>query len=65
MPAEIVLRLNRKVDVFLKDSEVQKRMTSFGFIATGGQSPEAINEFLRAEREKRRRIVQDVGLKPE
>ncbi len=65
LPEEIVQRLNREVDVFLKDKEVQNRMTGFGFIATGGQSPEAVSQFVGTERDKWRRIVQDVGLKPE
>ena len=65
LPPEIVQRLNREVDAFIKEPATQKRMTSFGFIASGALSPAALDEFLRTERDKWRRIVQDVGLKPE
>jgi tripartite-type tricarboxylate transporter receptor subunit TctC len=65
MPAEISQRLNREVDAFLREPETQKRMTSFGFIASGALAPAAVDEFLRSEREKWKRIVQEVGLKPE
>ena len=65
MPSEIVQRLNREVDLFLKDPETQKRMTGFGFLAAGAMTPVQVEEFLVAERDKWRQIVKDVGLKPE
>jgi tripartite-type tricarboxylate transporter receptor subunit TctC len=65
MPGEIVQRLNREVDAFVREPESQKRMTAFGFIASGAMTPAAVDEFLGTERDKWRRIVKEVGLRPE
>jgi hypothetical protein len=40
-------------------------MTSFGFLSSGASTAPALDEFLTSEREKWRRIVKEVGLKPE
>ena len=65
LPGEIAQRLNREVDVFIKDPATQKRMASFGFFSSGAMTAGGLNEFLGSQRDIWRRIVQDVGLKPE
>jgi tripartite-type tricarboxylate transporter receptor subunit TctC len=65
LPAEITRRLNREMDAFIKEPETQARMTSFGFISSGASTAPALDQFLTGEREKWRRIVNEVGLKPE
>ena len=65
LPNEIALRLNREMDAFLKEPETQTRMRGFGFAASGASNAAGLEDFLRNERDTWKRIVADVGLKPE
>lgn len=65
LPDGVAQRLNREIDIFIKEPETQRRMTSFGFLAAGAQTPQAINAFVAGERERWKRIVSEVGLKPQ
>ena len=65
LPNEISLRLNREMDAFLKEPETQTRMRGFGFAASGASNAAGLEDFLKNERDTWKRIVADVGLKPE
>ena len=62
---EVVMRLNREIDIFLKDPEASKRLAGFGCIPNPGGTPNSAAAFLQAERESWRRIAQDIDLKPQ
>ena len=64
-PAEIVQRVNREMDRILKDPETVQRMRGLGFFTEGAETPEAVGEAIRADREKWGWIVKEIGIQPE
>jgi tripartite-type tricarboxylate transporter receptor subunit TctC len=62
LPSDIVQRLNREVDRFVKEPETQKRMHAYGFAARGAGTPEALAEFIRTENAEFGQVVQELGL---
>ena len=62
IPAEARDRINREVDMALRDPDLQKRMAGFGFASSGAGSPESIRAFMRGERENWQRIVNELKL---
>ena len=49
----------------LTDPEVAQRLFDLGLVNEGAGTPESLNEFLRAERERWAKLVKDIGLQPE
>ncbi len=64
-PAGIVQRVNREMDRVLADPEIAQRLYDFGLVNEGAGTPEALNEFLRAERSRWTKLVKEIGLQPE
>jgi tripartite-type tricarboxylate transporter receptor subunit TctC len=64
-PAAIIQRANRDMDRVLTDAEVAQRLFDLGLVNEGAGTPESLNEFLRAERERWGKLVREIGLQPE
>jgi tripartite-type tricarboxylate transporter receptor subunit TctC len=64
-PAASVQKVNRDMDKVLTDPEVAQRLFDLGLVNDGAGTPESLNEFLRAERERWGKLVKDIGLQPE
>ena len=64
-PAGVIQRANRDMDRVLTDPEVAQRLFDLGLVNEGAGSPESLNEFLRAERQRWGRLVKEIGLEPE
>jgi tripartite-type tricarboxylate transporter receptor subunit TctC len=64
-PAAIVQRANRDMDKVLTDPEIAKRLYDLGMVNEGAGTPDSLNDFLRAERERWAKLVKDIGLQPE
>jgi len=64
-PAGIVQRVNRDMDRVLTDPEIAQRLFDLGLVNEGAGTPESLNEFLRAERERWAKLVKEIGLQPE
>jgi tripartite-type tricarboxylate transporter receptor subunit TctC len=64
-PREIVMRVNHDMDVVLKDPDIVKRLADLGPITEGAGTPEALGQFLGAERARWTKLVRDVGIQPE
>ncbi len=64
-PREIVQRVNHDMDQVLKDPEIVKRLADLGPITEGAGTPEALGQFLAAERVRWAKLVKDVGIQPE
>jgi tripartite-type tricarboxylate transporter receptor subunit TctC len=64
-PREIVMRVNHDMDQVLKDLEIVKRLADLGPITEGAGTPEALGQFLAAERARWTKLVKDVGIQPE
>jgi tripartite-type tricarboxylate transporter receptor subunit TctC len=64
-PPAIVQRANRELDKVLTDPDIAKRLYDLGMVNEGAGTPDSLNEFLRAERERWAKLVKEVGLQPE
>lgn len=64
-PPEIVQRVNRDMDKVLRDPEIVKRLADLGSITEGAGTPEALGQYLGAERARWTKLVRDVGIQPE
>lgn len=66
MPADIVRRLNREGEAYVRDAEVAKRLLSVGLKLTASAgTPESTAEYLRSERARWERLTKEVGWVPE
>jgi tripartite-type tricarboxylate transporter receptor subunit TctC len=64
-PAGVIQRANRDLDKVLTDPEVAQRLFDLGLVNEGAGTPEALADFLRAERERWGKLVKEIGLQPE
>jgi len=64
-PAAVIQRVNREMDKVLAEPEIAQRLFDFGLVNEGAGTPESLNEFLRAERERWSKLVKEIGLQPE
>jgi tripartite-type tricarboxylate transporter receptor subunit TctC len=64
-PAGIIQRVNRDMDRVLAEPEIAQRLFDFGLVNEGAGTPESLNDFLRAERERWAKLVKEIGLQPE
>lgn len=66
MPAEIVRRLNREGEAYVKDAEIGKRLLSIGLKLTASAgTPESTAEYLRSERARWEKMTREVNWSPE
>jgi tripartite-type tricarboxylate transporter receptor subunit TctC len=63
-PKDVIARVNRDINQVLADPDVAQRLRDLGVVPEPG-SPEALGEFLGAERTRWTRLVKDIGLQPE
>ena len=61
-PSDIVQRLNREVDTIIADRDVAERIRGFHFTPGPAMTPRAIEERMRDERARWKRIASDIGL---
>jgi tripartite-type tricarboxylate transporter receptor subunit TctC len=64
-PAAVIQRVNRDMDKVLADPDIAQRLFDFGLVNEGAGTPESLNDFLRAERERWSKLVKEIGLQPE
>jgi tripartite-type tricarboxylate transporter receptor subunit TctC len=64
-PREVLVRLNRAVAGAVSDPELHKRFIERGIELKASASPEAFTEHIKAEFEKKRRLAQEAGIKPD
>jgi len=66
MPGDIVRRLNREGEGYVKDPEISKRLLTVGLKRTASAgTPESTAEYLRSERARWERLTKEVGWVPE
>jgi tripartite-type tricarboxylate transporter receptor subunit TctC len=64
-PPAIVARLNEAIGQFLQSAEIRQRMIAFGLAASGASTPQSAAEFIRADQERWRNLVKELGLEPQ
>src|SRR5262245_33549304 len=64
-PPDIVARLNREIDQFLRKPEMQRRLNGLGLAISGANTPATTEGFIRREQAQWRSIAQELNLQPE
>jgi tripartite-type tricarboxylate transporter receptor subunit TctC len=64
-PAEIVAKMNKELDVALKDPEIVKRMNDVGVYSDGAETPAATAAYNAAQYEAWGKAVKEIGLQAE
>jgi tripartite-type tricarboxylate transporter receptor subunit TctC len=65
-PAEIVNRVNKEMNVIVRDAQFQQRLEKFAWANVGGaNNPPALAKFYRDEYDKWGKILRDAGVRPE
>jgi len=64
-PHDVLVRLNRAVATAVSEPELYKRFIERGIELKASASPEEFAAYIRAEFEKKKRLAQDAGIKPE
>jgi tripartite-type tricarboxylate transporter receptor subunit TctC len=64
-PAEIISRLNRLIDDYLKGPEIQQRLLTFGLATEGAGTPESTAQFFRLQQEQWRSLARELEIQPQ
>lgn len=64
-PADIVAKMNRELDVALKDPEIVKRMNQVGVYSDGAETPAATAAYNASQYEAWGKAVKEIGLQAE
>lgn len=63
--SDIVERLNREIEVYLKGEEIQNRLLTFGLATEGAGTPESTGAFIREEQARWRALAKELEIKPQ
>jgi tripartite-type tricarboxylate transporter receptor subunit TctC len=58
----VLQRLNREIDQVFKSQEIRQRALGFGLVVSDAGTPESTAAFIRAEQERWRTLVNDLGM---
>jgi tripartite-type tricarboxylate transporter receptor subunit TctC len=64
-PEPIVTRLNREIDAFVKEPEIQRRLLAMGFATKSAGTPESIRAFIRSEIDAWGALVKELNIQPQ
>jgi tripartite-type tricarboxylate transporter receptor subunit TctC len=64
-PPDIVARLNREIGEYLKGSEIQQRLISFGLATEGAGTPDSTAQFIREEQGHWRAVAKELDVQPQ
>jgi tripartite-type tricarboxylate transporter receptor subunit TctC len=64
-PADIVTRMNRELDLILRDPEIKTKLATVGFFTEGAETPEATRAFVKSQYDFWGKVAHDIGLQPE
>lgn len=64
-PPDIVARLNREIGEYLKGSEIQQRLISFGLATEGAGTPDSTAQLIREEQGHWRAVAKELNVQPQ
>jgi len=64
IPREVVARLNTEINYAIRQPEVKDKLEAAG-LSVVTESPEYFADFLKADYEKYRKLVKDIGFVPQ
>ena len=59
------MRLNREMDIILKNPLISGKLADLGFFTTGADTPAAVRAYVRTQYDLWGRLTRDIGLQPE
>jgi len=63
--ADIVNKVNRSIEEFLKSEEVRQRLIAFGLATSGASTPADTGAHIKREQERWRALAQELGVEPQ
>src|SRR5262245_26587284 len=64
-PADSIARLNREIGEYLKGTEINARLLSFGLATEGAGRPESTAQLIRHEQELWRALAKELAIEPQ
>ena len=64
-PADIITRLNREIGEYLKGSDIQQRLLSFGLATEGAGTPQSTAAFIKRQQEQWRVLAKELEIVPQ
>jgi tripartite-type tricarboxylate transporter receptor subunit TctC len=64
-PAEIVQRVNRETEEFLKGEAIRARLLTFGLATEGAGTPESTAQYIREEQDRWRKLAVELDILPQ
>jgi tripartite-type tricarboxylate transporter receptor subunit TctC len=64
-PAEIVGKLNRAIDQYLREPDTEKRLLLLGLSTEGGGTPETTAQAIRQEQDQWRALAKELDVDPQ
>ena len=64
-PDPIIARLNRAIDVYLQDKEIQQKLLTFGLATEGAGTPATTASFIRNEQDAWRALATELDIQPQ
>ena len=65
VPADIVARVNREMEIAMTDPDAVARLQNAGFRTRGGGTLKEVNDFVQAQHAAWGALVKEIGLQPE
>jgi tripartite-type tricarboxylate transporter receptor subunit TctC len=64
-PPDIVARLNRDIDAYLKGADIQQRLLTFGLATEGAGTPASTAAYIRQEQAQWRALAKELDIQPQ
>ena len=61
-PSDVLERINREMDVIMRDPDLVRRLHELGFYTDGAGSISSVTEFVNRQRQEWAVIVREIGL---
>ncbi len=64
LPEDIKLRMNKEIGEIIQEPDILKRFQGFGYATSGPYTPEAVTEYIRADRELWTVFTRELNIQP-
>jgi tripartite-type tricarboxylate transporter receptor subunit TctC len=64
-PPDVISKLNRSIDDYLKEPATQDKLLTFGLATGGGGTPESTMQAIHAEQEQWLAVAKELGVEPQ
>ena len=64
LPEDIKLRMNKEIGEIIHDADILRRFQGFGYATSGPYTPDAVTEYIRADREQWTVFTRELNIQP-